>query len=883
MLKDADPAVASSAAAALGRMGGPEAIQALLSAIPAQNEFTPPAVLDGLLNAANRAMVEGKGSAAGEIFERLYRMPAPGQVRAGAYRGLIAVASPERALELVKQGLLGEDGPSRQAALEMARFLTGPGDTAMLCDLFSRPALPLQAALIETLHQRGDTTAVPALSLMARNPDPALRIPAIRALGDLGDDQTVRLLLDKAGTGSDAEKQTARQALLNLHRGRVSAALVSQIAAGQPSAQMEAARALAGRGDRTAAADLLALARQHDGSTHRAACQALGRLADASHFQPLVRLIVDAKNETSRIEARDALQAVCQRLQSQGIPTDAGPIVAGLSNSDSRVQGALLMAAGGIIDDRIREAVRGASRSSDPNMRQAAVSTLEQTHDRELLPDILKLARETKDPSDRIQLLRIYLRLAMDPAAVPLTGGQCLRSLQPALPLLSRPDEKWLILAGLSKFPTPETLRFALSLLEDPATQSEAAQASMQIAAGLMNEHDMLARAALEKVLAVTDDDGQRKQAEALLKQLPGTRKPDAPVTFLRQKLDGAFRSEGVAVADFNRDGALDIATGNILYLGPEWKPQPMLTEPKAYPPEEYSQEFLCFDSDIDLDGWLDLIVAGFPGAQTRWLRNPGAAGGPWQEFPAIEKTGNESPDWVDVDRDGRKELVFMSENGMALARPGKDPRAPWPIRVIAGPNDPKPGHGLGIGDINGDGRPDVLCPQGWWEGPTDRDRLPWTFHAARLGFDTPAQMPVLDVNGDGLNDVISSGAHRYGLWWYEQTADGWLPYEIDCSISQLHAAHAADLNRDGLPDLVTGKRFWAHRHDDEGIDDPAVLVWYELTRQDRKPVWIRHDIDADSGVGLHFAIVDINADGLLDIVTSSKKGVYLFLQEKEP
>jgi hypothetical protein len=111
--------------------------------------------------------------------------------------------------------------------------------------------------------------------------------------------------------------------------------------------------------------------------------------------------------------------------------------------------------------------------------------------------------------------------------------------------------------------------------------------------------------------------------------------------------------------------------------------------------------------------------------------------------------------------------------------------------------------------------------------------------------------------------------------------AAGWVMHEIDKTDSQTHALVLTDINGDGVPDIVTGKRHWAHLAGDPGIDEPSVLCWYELQRQGGQVTWTRHDIDHDSGVGLHFQVLDINGDGLPDIVTSSKKGVYVFLQKR--
>jgi hypothetical protein len=144
--------------------------------------------------------------------------------------------------------------------------------------------------------------------------------------------------------------------------------------------------------------------------------------------------------------------------------------------------------------------------------------------------------------------------------------------------------------------------------------------------------------------------------------------------------------------------------------------------------------------------------------------------------------------------------------------------------------------------------------------------------------------MYAYDFDGDGDNDVLSSSAHNIGIWWHEQLGEGkWQTHEIDNSFSQTHALCLADINGDGLQDFVTGKRWWAHGpKGDVGADQPAVLCWFELKRAGGKPVWTKHQIDHDSGVGTQFEVADLNADGLLDIITSNKKGTQCFHQVRK-
>jgi hypothetical protein len=221
--------------------------------------------------------------------------------------------------------------------------------------------------------------------------------------------------------------------------------------------------------------------------------------------------------------------------------------------------------------------------------------------------------------------------------------------------------------------------------------------------------------------------------------------------------------------------------------------------------------------------------------------------------------------------------------NRLAIARPQGNPVVEWKSSPVSAPGDVKIVnfyHGLGVGDINKDGVNDILVPGGWWQGSAEQTAEPWPFHAAPFG-QPQAQMYVYDFDGDGDNDVVGSSAHRRGIWWYEQDGKGWNTHLIDESIAQTHALILADINGDGLPDLVTGKRFYAHNGRDPGEDEPPEIAWFELKRENGKPTWTRHVFDNDSGVGTQFEVYDMNADGLLDVIVANKRGVFYFEQQR--
>ena len=358
------------------------------------------------------------------------------------------------------------------------------------------------------------------------------------------------------------------------------------------------------------------------------------------------------------------------------------------------------------------------------------------------------------------------------------------------------------------------------------------------------------------------------------------------PVEFRKTTLYKGYISEGVAVADVNRDGKLDILAGNVWFEGPAWKMHKIASIPHLDPAVDHSNSYVNFAVDLDKDGWTDQIVIGRPGEEAYWRKNPGRSDSHWQQFLLWRSACNESPQYSDLFNDGKRFLVFAFDNEyMSWFEPAPDPTKEFvahPISEKTTIGTHKWSHGLGIGDINGDGRKDILCKDGYWEAPADRNKTPWRFVPANLGPEC-AHMQVYDVNGDGLADVVSSSAHAKGVWWYEQQKGGaFVQHTIDDSFSQSHSLVMADIDGDGTPDFVTGKRWWAHGpKGDVDPNAPAVLVWYELRKNQGKPEFIRHQIDDDSGVGVQFEVTDVNRDGLPDIVIANKKGIYYFEQQR--
>lgn len=346
----------------------------------------------------------------------------------------------------------------------------------------------------------------------------------------------------------------------------------------------------------------------------------------------------------------------------------------------------------------------------------------------------------------------------------------------------------------------------------------------------------------------------------------------------------GDVTYEAASVCDINNDGILDIVTGEYWYEGPDFTKRHKMCSVRAE--GDYYDDFADYPLDVNGDGFVDIVTGGWWNESLLWRENPKGQDVEWQVHEIAKIGSVERPCFYDLDNDGIVEVVPNT--------PGQPVHIYKLLRDAAGKGAGKfqeaiisegaQGHGIGCGDINGDGRPDIVLNKGWLEAPADPFAEKWVWHPEfDLGGSSSTPILVYDVNGDGVNDIIVGMGHDYGLLWFEQKKDAqgnrtWEKHVIDAERSQYHDLQLVDIDNDGQLELITGKRYWAHCGNDPGERDPIGLYYFKMKAGQFERVTIDYGTpDKASGTGIYFWVADLDGNGWKDIVAPGKEGVYIF------
>jgi HEAT repeat protein len=436
----------------------------------------------------------------------------------------------DEAVGIVLDILKGGDQEMQAVAIAMVKDMPGTKVTEALTKELPNLSATSQVQLLSALGDRGDAAARPAVVTAAKAENLSVRIAALRALGQLGDDSSVGLLAEAAAGTKGAEQKAARASLYRLRGPKVDQTILAAIPKAQARTKVELIGSVGERNVQTGVGALLKTAKDSDRKVRTESFRVLKVIAGPEHLPALVRLLIDAQSSSDRSECQKTVATVAHKIEEKGRQAEAVlAVLPSVKQTQSRCS--LLGVLGKIGDDKALPVLTAALKEKNVEAQTAAIRSLAEWPTHEPLLDLLNIAKSSENKLHRILALRGFVRLLG--LENKRSAKETIEMYKKAMSLAPGAGEKKRVLSGLASTKSLGALQMASDYLDDKTLFKEAEFAVVKIAEGVYADSPKQAMDLLKKIAQTTKNDSLRDRAQEVINKIE---QPDGATSRVSEK-----------------------------------------------------------------------------------------------------------------------------------------------------------------------------------------------------------------------------------------------------------------------------------------------------------------------------------------------------------
>jgi len=518
-LKSSDAGVLTAAAAALGKVGSPEAVSALEAARPKAPAGTKTTIEDSILVAADRMLAAGKKEEAKAIYDRvLNNAEISIQARTAALEGMARCGGDIS--DLIRSALASKEAMRQQVVFAIIRQVPTSIPTASAAELLPSLAPELQIRMVAALEDRGDKEArKPIVELAKSSKDGLVKAAALAAIAKLGEADDAGILVAAAAAGEKEAKEAAEFGLSRLAAKGTDDALLKQLANAPEAEKIIIIKAISARNMNAGVPALFTEAKGQNQRVRVEAIRALGEIAPPKSLPELVSLQLATQNPAEQAEVEKSVVATARRTP-EGQPK-AALVLAALEKAESDSARASIFRALGMLGDPAGIApLKAALSGGSDELRTASIKALNEWPDATPINDLLEAAKSAPAPAQKLLAWRAFIKLAS--LNEKDKAGEALNHYKTAVQGSDDDSIKRLALSRIAGLPSGGALRLAASQLGKESLRAEAEAAMLKIAGKMKPDALAKSKDVLQKLADTASTPDVKKQAQALLKKAGG-------------------------------------------------------------------------------------------------------------------------------------------------------------------------------------------------------------------------------------------------------------------------------------------------------------------------------------------------------------------------